>query len=149
MRRASACQLVYGLPRLATWKSTWPCVLRPAYVSAVAVVLMSSLVVACWCSRSRWLQLLSHPGMYCLLKPRGMLFFATHISMLQYAEYVVYASSAGGFGRPGVLLSVSAVNISQLAFRKFHLLTGSPAIGWTSDGTLMIDGRWCDRGIYQ
>ena len=29
-----------------------------------------------------------------------------------------------GFGRPGVLLSVSAVNNSQLAFRKFHLLTG-------------------------
>ena len=31
--------------------------------SAVAVVSMSSLVVACWCSRRRWLQLLSHPGM--------------------------------------------------------------------------------------
>ena len=30
---------------------------------AVAVVSMSSLVVACWCSRRRWLQLLSHPGM--------------------------------------------------------------------------------------
>ena len=30
--------------------------------SAVAVVSMSSLVVACWCSRRRWLQLLSHPG---------------------------------------------------------------------------------------
>ena len=46
----------------------------------------------------------------------------------------------------GVLLSVSAVNNSQLAFRKFHLLTGLPAIGLTSDGTLMIDGRRCDRG---
>ena len=31
--------------------------------SAVAVVSMSSLVVACWCSRTRWLQLSSHPGM--------------------------------------------------------------------------------------
>ena len=31
--------------------------------SAVAVVSMSSLVVACWCSRRRWLQLLPHPGM--------------------------------------------------------------------------------------
>ena len=31
--------------------------------SAIAVVSMSSLVVACWCSRRRWLQLLSHPGM--------------------------------------------------------------------------------------
>ena len=31
--------------------------------SAVAVVSMSSLVVACWCSRRRWLQLLSHSGM--------------------------------------------------------------------------------------
>ena len=31
--------------------------------SAVAVVSMSSLVVACWCSRRRWLQLSSHPGM--------------------------------------------------------------------------------------
>ena len=31
--------------------------------SAVAVVLMSSLVVACWCSRRRSLQLSSHPGM--------------------------------------------------------------------------------------
>ena len=30
--------------------------------SAVAVVSMSSLVVACWCSRRRWLQLSSHPG---------------------------------------------------------------------------------------
>ena len=30
--------------------------------SVVAVVSMSSLVVACWCSRRRWLQLLSHPG---------------------------------------------------------------------------------------
>ena len=30
--------------------------------SVVAVVSMSSLVVACWCSRSRWLQLSSHPG---------------------------------------------------------------------------------------
>ena len=29
--------------------------------SAVAVVSMSSLVVACWCSRRRWLQLSSHP----------------------------------------------------------------------------------------
>ena len=60
--------------------------------------------------------------------------------------YVASASSACGFGRPGVLLSVSAVNNSQLAFRKFHLLTGLSAIGRTSDGTLMIDGRWCDRG---
>ena len=58
-----------------------------------------------------------------------MLFFAAHISMLQYAVYVASASSACGFGRPGVLLSVSAVNNSQLAFRKFHLLTGLPAIG--------------------
>ena len=41
----------------------------------------------------------------------------------------VSASSACGFGRPGVLLSVSAVNNSQLAFWEFHLLTGLPAIG--------------------
>ena len=66
--------------------------------------------------------------------------------MLQYAVYVASASTACGFGRTGILLSVSAVNNSQLAFRKFHLLTGLPAIGCTSDGTLMIDGRWCDRG---
>ena len=31
--------------------------------SAVPVVSMSSFVVACWCSRRRWLQLSSHPGM--------------------------------------------------------------------------------------
>ena len=31
--------------------------------SAVAVVSMSSLVVASWCSRRRWLQVSSHPGM--------------------------------------------------------------------------------------
>ena len=47
--------------------------------SAVAVVSMSSLVVTCWCSRRRCLQLSSHPGISCLLKPRGMLFFAAHI----------------------------------------------------------------------
>ena len=51
------------------------------------------------------------------------------ISMSQYAVYVASASSACGFRRPGVLLSVYAVNNSQLAFRKFHLLTGLPAIG--------------------
>ena len=51
------------------------------------------------------------------------------ISMLQYAVYVASASSACGFGRPGVLLSISAVSNSQLALRKFHLLTGLPAIG--------------------
>ena len=39
-----------------------------------------------------------------------------------YAVYVASASSSCGFGRPGVLLSVSAVNNSQL-------LTGFPAIG--------------------
>ena len=81
-----------------------------------------------------------------MLKPRGMFFFAAHISMLQYAVYVASASPACGFGRPGVFLSVSAVSNSQLAFRKFHLLTGLPAIGGIGDGTLMIDGRWCDRG---
>ena len=58
-----------------------------------------------------------------------MLLFAAHISMLQYAVRVASASSACGYGRPGVLLSVSAVNNSQLDFRKFHLLTGLPAIG--------------------
>ena len=31
--------------------------------SAVAVVSMASLVVACWCSQRRWLRLSSHPGM--------------------------------------------------------------------------------------
>ena len=31
--------------------------------SDVAVVSMSSLVVACWCSRRKWLQLSSQPGM--------------------------------------------------------------------------------------
>ena len=92
--------------------------------SDVALVSMSSLVVACWCSRKRWLPLLSHPGMQCLLKPRGMFLFAAH-SMLQYPVCVASVSSACGFGRP-VLLSVSAVNKSQLAFRKFHLLTGLP-----------------------
>ena len=54
---------------------------------------------------------------------------SAYISMLQYAVYVASASSACGFGRPGVLLSVSAVNNFRLAFRKFHLLTGLPAIG--------------------
>ena len=66
--------------------------------------------------------------------------------MLQYAVYVTSASSSCGFGRHGVLLSVSAVNNAQFAFRKFHLLAGLPAIGRTSDGTLMIGGRWCDWG---
>ena len=47
------------------------------------------------------------------LKPRGMLFFPAHIRVLQYAVYVASASSACGFGRPGVLLSVSAVNNSS------------------------------------
>ena len=54
---------------------------------------------------------------------------SAYLSMLQYAVYVASASSACGFGRPGVLRSVSAVNNSQLAFRKFHLLTGLLAIG--------------------
>ena len=53
---------------------------------------------------------------------------SAYISMLQCAVYVASASSACGFGRPGVILSVSAVNNSQLAFRKFHLLNGLPAI---------------------
>ena len=38
------------------------------------------------------------------------------------------ASSVCGFWRPDVLLLVSTMNNSQLAFRKFHLLTGLPAI---------------------
>ena len=90
-----------------------------------------------------FLQQSSHPGMYCLLKS-GM-FFATPISMLQYTVNVASVSSAPRCGRHGVLLSVSAMNISQLAFRKFHLLTGLPVICWTSNDTLMIDCRWCDR----
>ena len=49
--------------------------------------------------------------------------------MLLYAVYVASGSSACGFGRPGVLLSVSAVNNTKLAFREFHLLTGLSAIG--------------------
>ena len=53
-------------------------------------------------------------------------FFAAHKSMLQCAVYVASASSACGFG---VLRSVSAVNNSQLAFGKMHLLTGLPSIG--------------------
>ena len=57
--------------------------------------------------------------------------------MLQYTVYVESASSACELGRPGVLLSVSAVNNSQLAFRKFHLLTGLPAIVWCSDTVSM------------
>ena len=159
VRRASACQLIYGLPRLATWmcevhrlhnlRPPGPACVRTSsslWSSEVAVESMSSLVVARWCSRRRWLQLSSHPGKKCLLKPRGMLFFVAHTGMLQYDVYVASASSACGFGTPGVHLSVSAVNNSQLAFRKFHLLTGLQAIGWTRDGTLMIDGRWCDRG---
>ena len=59
--------------------------------SAVAVVSMSSLVVACWCSLRRWLHLSSHPGILRLLNPRRMLFFTEHISMLQYAVYVASA----------------------------------------------------------
>ena len=92
------------------------------------------MVVACWCSPRMWLQLSSHPGMCCLFNPRGMFFFAVPISLLQYAVYVASASSACGFWRPGVLLLVSAVNNSQLAFHKSHLLTGLPAIDWTRDG---------------
>ena len=40
-------------------------VLQLEYVKStyVAVVSMSSLVVACWCSQRRWLRLSSHPGM--------------------------------------------------------------------------------------
>ena len=49
--------------------------------------------------------------------------------MLQYAVYVASASPACEVGGPGVLLSVDAVNNSQLAFRKFQILTGLPAIG--------------------
>ncbi|KAK0154369.1 Sulfotransferase family cytosolic 2B member 1 [Merluccius polli] len=37
-------------------------------------------------------------------------------------------------------------NACQLAFQKFHLLTGFPATGCTSDGIPMTDGRWCDQG---
>ena len=71
---------------------------------------------------------------------------SVHLALCRCLVHVASASSACGCGRPGVLLSVSAVNNSQLAFRKFHLLTVLPAISCTSDGTLMIDGRWCDRG---
>ena len=67
----------------------------------------------------------------CSCLPSGDVVFveAAWDALLRSAVYVASASSACGFGRPGVLLSVSAVNNSQLAFRKFHLLTGLPAIG--------------------
>ena len=38
----------------------------------------------------------------CLLMPSGMFFFAAHYTHAQYAVYVASASSACGFGRPGV-----------------------------------------------
>ena len=41
---------------------------------------------------------------------------------LKYAVYVASASSACGFGKPGVIIAVSAVNNSHLSFRKLHLL---------------------------
>ena len=121
------CDLNVRSPQTPLPQSTRSCVLHTA---SGVLMLLWCRCLPCWRSRRRWLQLSSHPGMYCLLKPRGMFFFAAHISMLQpLCVCVASASSACGFGRPGVLLSVSAVNNSQLAVRKFHLLTGLPAIG--------------------
>ena len=52
------------------------------------------------------------------------------VRMLQYAVYVASASSACGFGRPALLLSVYVVNNSQLGFLKFHIhqLSAQPAM---------------------
>ena len=75
--------------------------------SDVAVVSMSFLVVACWSLLRRWLQ---------LPRPiRGCIVFVE-------AAWDVLA---------GVPLSVSAVNNSQLAFRKFNLLTRGAPLGRT------------------
>ena len=68
---ADSLFMVYHALRLECVKSTDSTtsvhlVLRTSsslWSSDVAVVSMSSLVVACWCSRRRWLQLSSHPGM--------------------------------------------------------------------------------------
>ena len=89
--------------------------------SAVAVMSMSSLVVACWCLRGGGCICRPIRGCSVCRSPVGCSILHCGYNNVAMLCYVAYALSACGFGRHGVLLSVSAVNNSQLAFRKFHL----------------------------
>ena len=51
-----------------------------------------------------------------------------------------------GVGRPAAALFTSVVKPAQIALRKFHLSASLPCTGWTRDGMVMSDGRWCDWG---
>ena len=55
-------------------------------------------------------------------------------------------STVSGGGSCEVATSVICLNVSQLALRKFHRLTGLHAIGAARHGEEISDGRCCDRG---
>ena len=74
--------------------------------------------------------------------------FPALVIILQKAVYELSKSLLSGAGRLLVPWLVSLLNLSQSAFRKFHLLTGLQGVGVTNGEYVMSDGLCCDLGNF-
>ena len=102
MHRASACELVYCQPRIMVSNALRrECMKSTASTTSVHVTLRTS--------SSLWSSAVAVAAMFSLGRPSGLPVLAE--------EWLPLSSHTGMFF---VQLSVSAVNNSQLPFRKFH-----------------------------
>ena len=78
--------------------------------------------------------------------PRGTCCLAASISTLPLAVYCVLGSLWSGAGNSRAAVFMQEWKPDQSALRKFHRLTGFPGTGSVRDGTVISEGRWCERG---
>ena len=122
------------------------CLVFSLVIRSVAVLAVSTLVLALLGARKKSSHSSSQEGTWFFRTLHGMCFLAASVSILQYALCASSMSEALGTGRLSAAVLVLLTNSGQLTLRKFHVQTDFPFVDWTNDDVVISDGQCWEQG---